>query len=1206
MATDRRGPRQKERERMSDLTLNSPLRDLIQIPERVEAADFVIKLSEGVARHEQTIRDYVVTEAIAAAIADGLELVASALRQQSSRGAFLDGSFGSGKSHYMAVLHLLLTGNITARQIPGLESVVAEQLETLEKKLLVLDFNLLGARSFEEAIFAGYLDAVAAQHSEVAPPVLHASDELLTNAGDLRATMGDETFFANLGGADSAWGDLGSAWDAESYDSAAAAVPGEPNRDRLVGDLIAAYFSGYSRAGEWLPMKDGLRALTAHAKSLGYQGLVFLIDEVVLWLGQHLVNDDWVQTEIEKVVLLAENAATGLPIPITSFLARQRDLRDFLGNRGSGAERVAQGQLFSYWEERFTKIRLAAADLPRIVKQRLLQPTTAQAAETLAIALATVKRDHAAWGYLLADEANSGEAAFADVYPFSPALVDTMVALSSLMQRERTALKLMVELLVQGRDELTASDVIPVGDLYELVVLGGSQPLTDDMRQHFAISAQFYRNKMRPYLLRRHGVAEADADALPRSHAFVTEDRLAKTVLIAALAPEARSLAQLTAAKLSALNWGTISAYIPGTEAQQVLSIVRAWATEFGEITVGDGDDPIIVAALSGVDYDSILERVRIEDNQQSRRELIRTLITTELGLSEDSLVGRQISHVWRGQRRTVTVKFGNVRDDQEVLDSYLVHNESEWRVVIDFPYDSATHSPNDDVARLRQLRDAGRTGKTIAWIPNFLTEARQADLGKLVQLEYLLTGTRFDQNSSHLAVADRSLARQTLESQRRTLKEHLGTVIRQAYGVNSPDETNVGSELSGEKIFSSLVPGLTIAQPPTGTLLTGFQAALDAAWNHEYPDHPDLGREEVSVRRLGEALDLVAATVEGGGRKQGLAGGEQKLAKEVIAPLGLGTLNENVLVVDPANFRWNQHFARWDSELGANYTVGQLRQKLQPWGLTKPMQDAVLLTWALLGNIVFGATAPKVGEVPDAAAPQKANLPDAETWMLAKTRAGGVFGVPPETNLTPGAVARFAGAVRSHTADCAAGALVQALKDHADVLGVDVSAVIGRLATAQRVATFAAQVTSSNGDKALVETLAAFDLPDELTPYGKTHHTASRLAAELKGTDWPIIEAAVAKKDPGFDAVLETLRTAAQTDESVIPLEKPLRDVIERARALVIAPGPGLPPTPPSPSTHRLTASVADLGTTFESLQAEIEAEAGESASVEITWQVL
>lgn len=1190
-------------------TLNSPLRDLIDIPERVEAADFVIKLDEGVARHEQTIKDYVVTEAIAAALAEGVDLVTSALTQRSSRGAFLDGSFGSGKSHYMAVLHLLLSGDLAARQISGLEAVVASRLSTLDSNLLVLDFNLLGARSFEDAIFSGYLDTMRVKHPDAVPPILHASDSLLDDARGLRVRMGDEAFFDGLGGGDAGWGDFGSAWDAASFDAAAVQAPGSVDRDRLVQDLTAAYFKGYGRSGEWLSMKDGLRALAAHAKVLGYQGLVFLIDEVVLWLGQHLGDQNWVQGEIEKVVQLGENAAAGLPIPITSFLARQRALSDFLGGHIAGAQRAAQTQLFQYWEDRFSKITLKAADLPKIVKQRLLRPVSTDAASTLASAVAEVKRDYAAWGYLLSDEANSDEKAFGNVYPFSPALVDTMVALSSLMQRERTALKLMAELLSDGRDALVTRDVIPVGDLYAPVVLGGSQPLTEEMKQHFAISARFYRTKMLPYLLRKHQLTEVQITTLPRNHPFVTEDRLAKTVLIAALAPEARSLANLTAAKLAALNWGTIDAFIPGTEAEQVLQIVRAWAGEFGEISIGDGADPIITATLSGVDYDSILDRVRIEDNEQTRRELVRKLIADELGLPPDNLVGRTLSHVWRGRSRTVTVKFGNIRDDADVLDSDLIHSDSEWRAVIDFPYDSGTHSPADDVARLRKLRESGRSSNTVAWIPNFLSEARQADLGKLVLLEYLLTGNRFDLNSDHLPVTDRGPARQTLESQRRTLRDVLTASLRQAYGVNAPDESNVGSDLAGNEIFSALAAGLTIAPPPTGTLLSGLRHSLETAWANEFPDHPDLGSDEVRTPRLQEAILLATQAVETGGRRQGLNAAEQRLARDIITPLGLGVLNENVLVIDGAHFRWLQHLARWEGELGTGLSIGALRGKLEPWGMTRAMEDAVLLTWALIENRDFAGigASPRVGELPDSAVPRRASLPSDADWARAKARAGSVFGVAPEANLTSRSVARFAGAVRSQASGSRVGDLVAQLDAHAVALGIDAQELTGRLATARRVHDLAKAVGTVQDDKTLVETLATFDLGEELTPYGSAHANAERLATELRGLDWRMVDAAIAKQDPGFTTALAELRKAASLDESVMQLEPRLRAVAAKAREVVIIVTPDpLPPAPgPTPSTHSRRAAVADLDDVLRELRQEIVDEAGADGHVTITWQV-
>ena len=48
--------------------------------------------------------------------------------------------------------------------------------------------------------------------------------------------------------------------------------------------------------------------------------------------------------------------------------------------------------------------------------------------------------------------------------------MQTLIAISSLLQRERTALKLMLQLLVNQRHSLELGDLVPVGDLFDVII----------------------------------------------------------------------------------------------------------------------------------------------------------------------------------------------------------------------------------------------------------------------------------------------------------------------------------------------------------------------------------------------------------------------------------------------------------------------------------------------------------------------------------------------------------------------------------------------------------------------------------------------------------------------------------------------------------------------------------------------------------------
>ena len=71
-------------------------------------------------------------------VTEALGLIKGAVAARSSKAAYLHGSFGSGKSHFMAVLHLLLQGNAHARGI-GVRAHEADGAEFGDEPRLVID-----------------------------------------------------------------------------------------------------------------------------------------------------------------------------------------------------------------------------------------------------------------------------------------------------------------------------------------------------------------------------------------------------------------------------------------------------------------------------------------------------------------------------------------------------------------------------------------------------------------------------------------------------------------------------------------------------------------------------------------------------------------------------------------------------------------------------------------------------------------------------------------------------------------------------------------------------------------------------------------------------------------------------------------------------------------------------------------------------------
>ncbi|MEJ7787451.1 MAG: hypothetical protein WKF96_21820, partial [Solirubrobacteraceae bacterium] len=179
--------------------MSTLLSDLIEIPNQVNKGDFVMSLRDGVNDPTATLRHYVVTEQLVRAYDNALGFIASAVNEPSSKAAYLDGSFGSGKSHFMAVLHLLLQRDPQARAIPELAATIAKHEPALgQRRFDLVPVHMIGADTMEQRVFDGYLAHLERVDPKGSPPALFADGPIFEQAAQFRTAQGDEQFFATL------------------------------------------------------------------------------------------------------------------------------------------------------------------------------------------------------------------------------------------------------------------------------------------------------------------------------------------------------------------------------------------------------------------------------------------------------------------------------------------------------------------------------------------------------------------------------------------------------------------------------------------------------------------------------------------------------------------------------------------------------------------------------------------------------------------------------------------------------------------------------------------------------------------------------------------------------------------------------------------------------------------------------------------------
>ncbi|WP_213455829.1 phage resistance protein [Thiocapsa sp.] len=1175
---------------MSDL-----IKDLIHIPERVQRGDFVLNLASGLEEDavEQTLRDYVVTPQLARCFEDALSFVKSAVTggRNRNKGAYLHGSFGTGKSHFMAVLHLLLQGHVLARAIPELGTAVAKHSDWMQSRnILLVPYHMIGAASIEAGVLGGYARHIRKLHPNAPVPGFYMSRRLFEDARAMRRHLGDERFFAALnaageaggrsGGSDDGWGDVATGWDAVSFDAVTSGPTrghaDEHDRDRLVSDLVGSLFTAFAdlantQSGGYLEFDEGLRVMTRHAKALGYDAVILFLDELILWLASRLSDRNFINSEIQKVVKLVE---TGIPreLPVISFIARQRDLREFVGDQYSGVEQEILSDSLKYWEGRFHTITLEDRNLPVIAQRRLLAPLDAAARGQIDAAFAqteTMRED--AFNLLLTS--GGDREMFRALYPFSPALVQALVALSSALQRERTALKVMLMLLVEQRETLALGSVIPVGDLYD-VIASEAEPFSEQMRQHFDNAKLLFERKLIPLLELEHQIGVQALRELPpgdpRGHAFNNDLRLLKTLVLAALVPEVESFKQLTATKLAALNHGTIRSPIPGQEARTVLQKCRKWAGQVGEIKISEDTSPIIGIQLSGVDTESILEQARINDNDGNRRRLVKEMVFAAFGIRDDNRLFVEHEWLWRGTRRRVEVLFQNIR---EITDErYFEARDEQWKLIIDFPFDTGNYSPTDDQAKVRDYEGAGGQARTLCWLPYFLSQSARQNLGKLVVLEDILKSEdSFNRYSRHLSPQDRASARTLLENQRSQLRQQMKDILMGAYGVAAPLPGSLDNTDLLESQLMSLQPGFTPRPPQGTTMARAFEQLLGQALAFQYPDHPAFfelqGDGEVRPGDLGKVFTELRRAIHAPHGRIDVDSPLRPLMRQIAQPLKLGEMHERHFIFKED---WPQHLGRELAKAGGEVTVGALRAAMdrpQPKGLPTAVQNLLILIFAEHGQYAFTFHGGPyedftLKDIRDDLVLIKQDLAEPALWKPALDHAGALFGLtinPLRTANNQNALQKeVRDAVKTSLEPCRT--LLAELTDQLGALGLSASG--NRLANATLAVAVLEDLHGREGP-ALVGALAGITPVTSLPALARSIIAATRVSNAIADNNWALLEAVW---DGGEGVrIKRAVADALAADELVTSLADALKQAQADATRLIRLP-PVVPPVVPPP----------------------------------------
>lgn len=808
---------------MTDLTI----RDVFDLPPTIPRCIVKIQDFDDEKMLQENIRDYVITETVAGEMERLVDrIVASCVRHEAGEGHYLHGSFGSGKSHFMAILGLILENNpaIWTKDHPTIRAIRERHGDWLaEHPLLVIPVYMLGqTTSFQVACYNAANARL--QHLGLPPCEFSDADKVIASFRADAARYGDVVYeqFQATTGISRARFDRMAAGDQE-------------RRDELARQILAYRDPSRTERAQLYPDKfsAGMAALTRHAQAHGFAGVVFLIDELILYLSDKAGRE--YLKEFNDLVALADNSALDRAVPLWVIVAKQRNIAETVPDDSS------QQHIFEAMEhhkDRFPETtELADTELVPIVQERVLRVRPGMEKRLQAAIDETLEQLSEDTRATLLHDLTLDD--FRSLYPFHPALIRTLIDVTARLSRERAAIRLLYELLIQRHPDLPIGSLVPYASLFDAVFL--PQGLTGGSRnEELTVVHQTYYERLAPLI---DATYEED-EQRKRAHLVV------KTALLCGLSKSMREA--VTVERILHLNYQDLRGRTPFGSYQSIARILsdldnRSELVHFTPNATNPALGVVSITLASGAQLSDVLKRVQV--NWRQRLEAFTGLMGE---LLNKPIHGGEIPNyerVWRGSRRRGRVRFANVAELS--LNDMTVANGDEFTLFIDYPFDAdVVHSRADDQKVIDRARVKSRPVPVGFWLPAEFTADDLRDLeeyAKMIEVEsnpglYLdeYGRTQRDDLETKLAGQKRSKAR--------ALRERLERVYK-------------GPGATVHFLDPVITPSLDAE-----TLGGALDRIADTVCDRLYPHHPRFPTEanQRALRRLLEDF-LVPAALSGG-----------------------------------------------------------------------------------------------------------------------------------------------------------------------------------------------------------------------------------------------------------------------------------------------------------------------------------------------------